>query len=99
MAILPQPLLHGSYTIVHLASLIQPYREEVLYVVDEILYVEPSIESFLKAFKKHNIKLRLRRSSYDDRNKHWMFVDDSGHFNEWWFFRKDVVDTLLISKL
>ena len=98
MAILPQPFLAGGYTIEYLGALLQPHHKEVLYVVDGILYAEPTIETCVAKFKNRAVKLISVGRYSDEHTKQLMLMedrDDSQPATEWWFFREDVVEALL----
>ena len=94
MALLPLPILAGGYTIEYLAALMQPHHKEVLYVIDSILYTESDVETCVAKFKSQNVKLLLVEHYCDEHTKQWLLVENR-IINEWYFFRKDVVDALL----
>ena len=88
--LLPLEPLSGGYTIEWLACNMQPHYAEVLYVHDNILYIEPTIESCVDKLKEHGFELN---EVMDNPNKTWVLK--SNNAAEFWFFRQDIVDKLL----
>lgn len=95
--IMPLKVLNGGYTIEHLASMMQPHYEEVLYVLDNILFVEPTVEDCVNAFhgwrKRHGpFKIDM---TIDEPNLIWVLGNSSETSASIYFFRQDIVDALL----
>lgn len=94
---IPLKQLTGGHTIEYLASLMQPHYQEVLYVLDSILYVEPTVEDCVARFsgwlKRHG-PFKIDMELYNP-NLTWLLGNSSDTSAAIYFFRQDIVDALL----
>lgn len=98
MATLPEPIIAGGYTIEYLAYLMQPHQSQVLYVLDNIMYAEQTVDHVVAAMKFSKTKLQLIDCHEDEKFTYWLLRDSNEstpRAREWWFFRHDAVEALL----
>ena len=94
---IPLKAITGGCAIEYLVSMMQPHYKEVLYVLDNILFIEPTVDDCVTAFhgwrKRHGpFKIDM---TIDDPNLIWILGNSSETSPSIYFFRQDIVDALL----
>ena len=87
-------------TIESLVSLLQPHYSGVLYVIDSILYTEPTVEECvarLSKIKTHYDRIRFHiNDEGNNPNAQWeVGISNAPGLPSIWLSNKDVVDKLL----